>query len=265
MERSDYIHIARNLGVHKSMGQNFLLSNEIAAMESNYGKGLRVIELGPGLGILTRELCRSAKKVVAVEKDARLFEMLANELSSKKLKLIKGDFFEVDDAELNGAQIMISNIPYELSSKVIYWLSSREMPALLCLQKEFASHMLAKPGSRDYSKLSVISSLKFNIHKIKDVPAGNFYPIPRVDSCIVYLVPKKIELGKKDISIISLIMNHKKKRLKNAVVDSSSALGITKERARQIAGSIKNSDARPFHLEPQEILKIARQLGAMPA
>ncbi|MGD0510375.1 MAG: 16S rRNA (adenine(1518)-N(6)/adenine(1519)-N(6))-dimethyltransferase RsmA [Candidatus Micrarchaeaceae archaeon] len=260
MERSDYINVARNLGVHRSMGQNFLLNSEIAAMESNYGKGMTVIELGPGLGILTRELCRSAKKVIAVEKDERLFGMLGSELKSKKLRLIMGDFFEIDSSEFDGAQIMISNIPYELSSKVIYWLGSREIPALLCIQKEFSAHMLARPGSRDYSKLSVVSSLKFNVHNIREVPAGNFYPRPRVDSRIVYLVPKKVVLDPSIIRVISLIMNHKKKRLRNAVVDSADGLGIGKVQARKLAQTLDHSDERPFQLEPSAILEIAERI-----
>lgn len=261
MDASDYINIARNLGVHRSMGQNFLLNNDIAVMESAYGKGMCVVELGPGMGILTKELCKTAKKVIAIEKDERLFEMLKGELKSRKLTLINDDFFSVDQKVFDGVDIMVANIPYELSSRTIYWLGSRDIPALLCVQKEFAVHMLASPGTRDYSKLSVITSLRFKVHRIREVAAGNFYPMPRVDSCIVYLAPRKVDLDERAISVISLIMNHKKKRLRNAVMDSAAGLGITKAHAKQLAGSLELAGERPFQLEPEMILKIAEQIG----
>ena len=111
MDASDYINIARNLGVHRSMGQNFLLNNDIAVMESAYGKGMCVVELGPGMGILTKELCKTAKKVIAIEKDERLFEMLKGELKSRKLTLINDDFFSVDQKVFDGVDIMGANIP----------------------------------------------------------------------------------------------------------------------------------------------------------
>ena len=168
----------------RSLGQNFLVSREIAVMEAKYAKGMSVLELGPGKGILTRELCKTAKRVIAIEKDARLAGMLAAEIKNEKLTLMAADFFSTDFEALGRIDIMVSNIPYNLSSSVIYWLCDRKMPALICVQKEFAEHMTAKPGTRDYSKLSVMSSLSFNAHRVRDVPAGCFYPKPRVDPAL---------------------------------------------------------------------------------
>jgi 16S rRNA (adenine1518-N6/adenine1519-N6)-dimethyltransferase len=263
MQTSDYIKAIRDLGARKSMGQSFLINGSIAEMEAKYAKGMNVVELGPGMGILTRELCSNAKRVIAVEKDTRLFDILKNELKSKKLELINDDFFEVDFGRLSKIDIMVSNIPYVLSSKVIYWISAKNIPALICIQKEFASHMLAEPGTRDYSKLSVISALSFKSHFIREVHAGNFYPKPRVDSSIVYLAPKDAAIEDDVMSIISQIMNHKKKRLRNAVIDSASGLGITKDKAKRLSSTIDNPDSRPFQLEAQKILDISRQISKM--
>jgi 16S rRNA (adenine1518-N6/adenine1519-N6)-dimethyltransferase len=262
MENLNYRTVIKSLGPHKALGQNFLISRDIAEMEAEYAKGLNALELGPGLGILTKELCESAKKVIAIEKDERLFNIISDEIQSKKLKLINNDFFLVDQSVFSGIDIMVSNIPYNLSSKVIYWLGKMNMPALICIQKEFAQHMLGKPGTRDYSKLSVISALSFKSHHVKDVSAGNFYPVPKVDSCLIYLAPKSNVLDDKIISTISLIMNHKKKRLKNAIVDSSSGFGIEKDAARRVAGALEESEQRPFQLEPETILKIALEVNA---
>ena len=261
----DYRGMIKELGARKSMGQNFLISEEIAALEANYAKGLSVVELGPGVGILTRELCKSAKSVIAIEKDARLMPILER-IGSGKLRLIKADFFAVERRELKPIDIMVSNIPYNLSSKVIYWLGERGIPALICIQKEFAEHMLASPGTRDYSKLSVISSLLFRVHRIKDVPAANFYPKPRVDSCMILPWPQGSRaIDVHLISTISLIMNHKKKRLGNAVVDSASMLGMDKRAAREISLKLQYRDSRPLHMEPEKILETAIELDALVA
>jgi len=255
--------VARGFKPRKSLGQNFLISKDIAVIEAKYAKGMTVLELGPGTGILTRELCKSAKHVIAVEKDARLADAIKTSLKEENLKIIEADFFSVDFSKFEGIDIMVSNIPYNLSSKLIYWLSGMNIPALICMQKEFAEHMIAKPGTRNYSKLSVVSSLSFNVHRVRDVPAGNFYPKPRVDSTIVYLVPKHSQIGSEALAMISLIMNHKKKRLRNAIVDSSKELGLTKSEARKISEGLKDADSRPFQLEPEQILEIATQFKGL--
>ena len=129
----------------KELGQSFLTNRSVAVMEAEHAHGKRVLELGPGYGILTRELCRYADRVVAVELDKDLFRMLKHEMAYENLKLISGDFFEVAEGELElkTTDIMISNVPYSLSSRIIEFLVEHRMQAVLCLQKEFVEHMLA--------------------------------------------------------------------------------------------------------------------------
>lgn len=263
MEGIDYRSLAKGFGAKKSFGQNFLVSTEIAALEAQYGKELDVIELGSGLGILTKELCKTARKVISIEKDTKLFDYLSSEIKSKKLVLVCGDFFSVDVVALGNVDIMISNIPYNLSSKTIYWLGANHIPAVLCLQKEFADHIFAIPGSKSYSKLSVVSSLSLKSYKIKEVAAGNFYPKPRVDSTIIYLAPKPNSLDMHLISIISSVMNHKKKRLHNAIIDCAKDLGMEKTAAKEIADKFEDSPKRPFQMKPEELLVIAQRLSSM--
>ncbi|MDE1870872.1 MAG: ribosomal RNA small subunit methyltransferase A [Candidatus Micrarchaeota archaeon] len=261
MDASDYKSAIRALGARKSLGQNFMVNRQIAAMESEYARDMSVVELGPGLGILTLELCKTARRVVAIEKDERLFNMLGSELKSKKLRLINGDFFSMEKKEFDGIDIMVSNIPYSLSSKTIYWLGSMGIPALICIQREFAEHMLAAPGTRSYSKLSVISALRFRAHLVMEVGANNFYPVPNVDSSLVYLAPKPGIMDEKTASTISLIMGHKKKRLRNAIADSAKSLGISKECARLVSEKIGHADERPFHMDPETILGVAKDVN----
>ncbi len=247
----------------KSLGQVFLISRHIAQAEAAHAAGKTVIEIGPGRGILTKELCRVAKRVIAVEKDRSLAASLERSISSPKLKLINKDFFDAtrEELELGRADIVIANIPYMLSSKTIEWLSRERMQAVLCLQKEFVEHMAALPDTRNYSRLSVISSLTFRITRIMDVPRGHFRPIPKVDSCIVYLKPKDAGITEAQRRIISALMQHKKKTVRNAMMDCEREFGKSKAEMSKIMDGIVMKDQRVFKLTPTEILAIAALLS----
>lgn len=250
---------------NKKLGQVFLINERIADVEAAHAEGKVVIEIGPGSGMLTRALCKNAKKVIAVEKDDALFSILKYENIGDNIVLINKDFFDATDSELQvrDADILISNIPYYLSSKVIGWLAEKKMQAVICLQKEFVDHMLATPGTANYSKLSVISSLLFRVTKIMDVPRGNFRPVPKVDSVIVYIKPNGRRISRAVLEYVGLIMQHKKKTLRNAIIDSREKIGLGKDMAAIVAGKINKSDLRVFKLSPEEILKAAKDLDEL--
>ncbi|MGB9732478.1 MAG: 16S rRNA (adenine(1518)-N(6)/adenine(1519)-N(6))-dimethyltransferase RsmA [Candidatus Micrarchaeia archaeon] len=246
---------------NKKLGQNFLVNKRIAVAEAEHAYGKGVLEIGPGYGILTEELAKRAKLVVAVEKDHFLYSFLSAKLKKPNVELVEGDFFSVNSAlDLGRIDIVISNIPYNLSSKTIEWLAINRKEALLCMQKEFIEHMLAKSGSRKYSKLSVYTQLSFSMTKLMDVPKGNFRPIPKVDSALIYLKPKMEIPSKEELSLMGLLMQHKKKKLRNAVADSAKQLGLEKKEALELASRLKNSKEKVFKLSPDEILLAAREL-----
>lgn len=246
----------------KKLGQVFLVTKSIAEAEAAHSHEKVVLEVGPGRGILTRELCKHAKKVIAVEKDTALYDNLSYELNYKNLKLINKDFFDATDEEmeLDKIDIMISNIPYNISSPVIEWLSKNKIEAVLCLQKEFVEHMLAKPDTHNYSKLSVISSLTLKVVKIMNVKRGSFWPPPKVDSAIIYIKPKQ-SLNEKERQVISALIQHKKKTVKNALIDSHSYLNLGKDKLNTIAGKLSRPESRVFKLTPEEILELSREIN----
>jgi 16S rRNA (adenine1518-N6/adenine1519-N6)-dimethyltransferase len=250
---------AKQFGARKRLGQNFLLDGKVAETEAKFAKGRAVLEIGPGLGILTEALCSSASKVLAVEKDTRLFSELEGRLRCRNLRLINSDFFDLG-VETRGYDMLVSNIPYNLSSKTLFWIIRNRMEAVLCLQKEFVEHMVAKSGTRKYSRLSVTSSLTLNVEKVMEVDASSFYPKPKVDSEVVHITCRDLLLTDKESDMISLIMEHKKKKLRNAVIDSASKLGIGKMLARHAAERLSSTDARVFAMKPEEILASAREL-----
>ncbi len=256
-----YLELLKTIKPNRKLGQCFLTSRSIAKSEANFGIGKSVVEMGPGLGILTRELCRTAEKVLSIEKDSRLYGILKSSLKSKKLSLVNSDFFEVPKTRFRGIDIMISNVPYVLSSKTVFWLARMRMPAVLCLQREFVGHMLATAGSNSYSRLSVMSSLSFTITKIFDVPNSDFYPRPNVSSSLIHMKPKGTQISGNEAAIIGALMMHKKKTARNAIIDSSEEFGMKHSEIKPIASNIRGSEKRPFQLKPNELLEMARELA----
>jgi 16S rRNA (adenine1518-N6/adenine1519-N6)-dimethyltransferase len=259
MEGISYVSVIRGFRLSRRMGQTFLVNADIARQEARLATGMRVVELGAGLGILTRELCAVAKSVLAIELDRTLFQHLQNELHFDNLTLVHKDFFELDDAEIAGADMLVSNTPYSLSSKTIMWACEHRMQAVLCLQREFVEHMLAKPGTRDYSRLSVLAALQLEVERIRDVGAGNFYPRPKVDSCIIRMRPTN-PIGKGVAGFIGVLMSHKKRTVKSAVLSSARQLRISKSQARELSEAVRDKSERVFKLEPVALLSIAEQI-----
>jgi 16S rRNA (adenine1518-N6/adenine1519-N6)-dimethyltransferase len=128
---------------------------------------------------------------------------------------------------------------------------------VLCLQKEFVEHMLAKEGTRNYSKLSVFSALSLSISEIMDVPKGNFSPVPKIDSEVIYVKPKRIRLTEEQEGVIGVLMQHKKRTVRKAFIDSRAHFGETKERMDEIAREIGSAEKRVFTLSPAELLELA--------
>ena len=248
----------------RKFGQNFLICREIAKKEAQFGQNKNVIELGPGHGMLTKELCAVSNHVTAIEIDKRLYNKMHAELiegaKAKNLKLINADFFSLNEKDMGKSDIFISNIPYNVSSKLLNWLIKNDVEAVLCLQKEFVDHMLAKPSSKKYSRLSVFSHLFFDLERIAAVPSTCFYPKPKVDSEIIHIKKKKnIIVDNDEMAIISVLMEHKKKRFRNALIDSHKKLGISKDKAAAIASQMAVGE-RIFKMNPEELLACAREI-----
>lgn len=177
------------LSPQKSLGQNFLLDQgalrkitEAAEIPS----GGEVLEIGPGLGSLTRYLAQAARRVVAVELDGKLIPILREVLAPwPQVEIIQGDILEQDPAALmqSAGYHVVANIPYYITSAVIrHLLESRSAPAcmVLTMQKEVAERICAGPGKMSLLALSVQVYGK-PVPAVR-IPAGAFYPPPKVDS-----------------------------------------------------------------------------------
>ncbi len=204
-ERTTALLHRSGLRARKNLGQHFLIDEEVLKLILSTaeltGSDI-VVEIGPGLGVLTEELCRRAGRVITVELDDKLAENLNKRLSEYyNLIVINRDILKIPPPELfNEAGIMLStgykvvaNLPYYITSPVLrHFLESELKPEMMVVmvQKEVAEEIAAQPGKM--SLLSLGIQLYGQPDIVEYVPAKCFYPEPAVDSALVKIVPHKI-------------------------------------------------------------------------
>lgn len=185
----------------KSLGQNFLidtniLHNIVESAELNQDKA--VMEIGPGIGALTEQLCRAAGRVTAVEIDQRLLPILADTLSPyPNVSVVHGDVLELDLHKVFREQFagydkvsIVANLPYYVTTPILMKLLEERLPIeniVVMIQKEVAERIAAKPGSKDYGSLSVAAQFYAEASVEMIVPASVFVPKPNVDSAVIKL------------------------------------------------------------------------------
>ncbi len=171
----------------RSRDQYFLNSEKILDLEARLAgvTGKSVLEIGVGDGRLTYRIIRYApKELYLIERDERFAKLLLEKFP--QANIIQGDATKLDWPK---TEIIIGNIPYSISSKIIFKMAEFEK-AVFIVQEEFARKMVAKANSSNYGRLSVTSQLRFNIKIVKKIPAKLFSPKPKVDSALIILTPK---------------------------------------------------------------------------
>ncbi|WP_251554304.1 16S rRNA (adenine(1518)-N(6)/adenine(1519)-N(6))-dimethyltransferase RsmA [Neobacillus muris] len=188
----------------KSLGQNFLIDTNILKKIVSFAdltEESGAIEIGPGIGALTEQLARSAKKVVAFEIDQRLLPILNDTLSPyPNVKIIHQDVLKADvqsvmEEEFSGtAEVMVvANLPYYVTTPIIMKLLEDHLPirGIVCmLQKEVADRISAKPGTKDYGSLSIAIQYYTEAETVMIVPKTVFVPQPNVDSAVIRLIKR---------------------------------------------------------------------------
>ncbi len=175
------------------LGQHFLLDSSIASREVQYASLTKhdvVLEIGPGKGALTRLLATSARQVIAIEIDPRLARQLSMDLPSN-VQVIQGDAVAYDFTSLPRFTKVVANLPFWISSAITSKLLDCSFEkAVLIYQWEFAQRLIAGPGTKHYSRLSVFVSYKATCRLLERVPRESFSPPPEVDAAIVELIPR---------------------------------------------------------------------------
>ena len=187
-----------NLRYKQSLGQNFLYDEDLLAElteAAGVTKDEDVLEIGPGCGSLTKHLCDSANRVLAVELDERLIPLLNAFLEDKKnLTVIQGDVMSLNlsevTADLKKPFAVVANIPYYITTPLIRLLLSGDLPVsrlALMVQQEVADKILASPGEEGWGPLSILCQFLCEPRLAVKVPAEMFTPPPKVDSAFVVL------------------------------------------------------------------------------
>ncbi|KYK23880.1 dimethyladenosine transferase [Thermoplasmatales archaeon SG8-52-4] len=209
----------------QKLGQNFLIDKRVAEREIKYAgitKNDVVLEIGPGKGILTKLLADKAKKVIAIEIDRNLITLLKKSIPDN-VELIYGDCLKIDFDAIPKFNKIVSNLPYQISSPITFKFLKYDFElAVLIYQKEFADRMVARPDSKDYSRLSVGIFYKTNCELLENIPKTSFRPQPKVDSCIIRLTPRNIPpfevLNEKYFqNLTKILFNNRRKKIKNII------------------------------------------------
>jgi 16S rRNA (adenine1518-N6/adenine1519-N6)-dimethyltransferase len=183
-------HIAR-----KRFGQNFLVDRNyidriVAAIDPKPGDNL--VEIGPGLGALTRPLLERVGRLTVIEIDRDLAARLASGFDAQRLVLHNTDALNFDFASLGRDLRIVGNLPYNISSPLLFHLAQYESilrDTTVMLQKEVVQRMVAAPSTPEYGRLSVMLQVRFSIERLFVLPPGAFRPAPKVESAVARLVP----------------------------------------------------------------------------
>lgn len=266
-----------NLGISpRRLGQHFLVDSRALAriaQEAQAGPADQVVEIGAGLGALTEELLATGATVYAVEKDARFLRVLTDRFKEQgNLQLVRSDVLKVDLGSYAMGRpeslLVVGNIPYSMTSPILEFLLLHRRwvrRALLTIQKEVADRIVAPPGSKAYSSISLLVRIAFRAKVAFTISPGSFYPQPKVTSAVLRLDPLEQAVAPPEEEeglrrLIRGLFTHRRKTLLNALVIGG--LGVEREKASEaIRRCGLNPVRRPETLKMEEFLSLHRALN----
>lgn len=228
----------------KSLGQNFLINPAVCprmAEQSGAAPDTGVLEVGPGIGVLTCELAQRAQKVVAVELDRRLLPVLEETLADySNVKVINADILKLDlqellEREFSGIPVSVcANLPYYITSPVIMRLLEERLPVTsltVMVQKEAARRICAQPGTRECGAVTLAVHYYAQPEILFEVSRGSFLPAPNVDSSVIRLTLRKgpavqVESEQRFFALVRAAFGQRRKTMLNSV---SAGLSLPKE------------------------------------
>ncbi|MEL6640618.1 MAG: 16S rRNA (adenine(1518)-N(6)/adenine(1519)-N(6))-dimethyltransferase RsmA [Pseudomonadota bacterium] len=253
---------AHGIAAKKALGQNFLLDLNLTAKIARLAGDVSaadVLEVGPGPGGLTRGLlAEGARKVLAIEKDPRCMDALA-EISAAypgRLDVINGDALDIDPlAHLTTPIKVAANLPYNVGTELLVrWLTPKEWPPFwdsltLMFQREVAQRIVAAPGSKAYGRLAILAQWRAHPSIVMDLPPGAFSPPPKVNSAVVHLTALPAPRFPADPVVLSRVVaagfNQRRKMLRAAL----KPLGPDMEEHLRAAGIAPTERAEQVSIE----------------
>ena len=261
----------------KALGQNFLIDGTVcpAMAQALCADGRTgVLEIGPGIGVLTKELCEVASKVVAVELDKRLYPVLGETLGGYgNFELVEGDVMKLDLTELIAEKFadcdsakVCANLPYYITSPIIMALLESEAPIdeiVVMVQKEAADRLCAKMGTRTAGAVTAAVNYYGKAEILFEVGRESFMPAPKVDSAVIKITVAKendydINDKKAFFALVRAAFSQRRKTLVNSV---SSSMGISKKDLTAALGSVGlDANVRAEKLTMEEFAALSNEL-----
>ena len=266
-----------DFALSKGFGQNFIINPGICpriAEASGIGPGWGALEIGPGIGVLTEQLCQRADRVVAVEVDKRLPALLAETMAGyENFKLVLGDVLKVDLRTLIAEEFgdrpvaVCANLPYYITSPILMRLMEEKLPIrsiTVMVQKEAAERICAKTGTRECGAITYAVNYYSEPKTLFRVNRGSFMPSPNVDSAVIRLdLKRKHELSAdEEKTLFKLIRAGFSQRRKQLVNPLSPILKRSKAEIAELLTSVGlKPTARAEELTLQDYIKLVKQIG----
>lgn len=255
------------ISADKSLGQNFLVSDEVVegiVESANINKEDIIIEIGPGLGVLTNLLLEKSDDVIAVELDNRMVEIISDRFKEKtNLTVIHEDILKVDLKELlnnrkkseNSKVKVVANLPYYISTPIIMKLLEQNQiidEIIVMVQKEVGQRLTAKTGTRVAGAITYAVEFYSDATAIINVPKESFVPSPKVESAVIKLkIKSKTQNVNKEMlfKVIKTAFSQRRKTLSNALVNGGIVEKNKLEEVLEKAGLEKNVRGENLNLE----------------
>lgn len=254
-----------NIRLDKNKSQNYLIdNNKVNNILSNADihDDEVILEIGAGIGTLTIPMAKRAKKVIAIEKDPIIADILRQIIIKEKItniELINDDALKIDYPHFDK---VVSNLPYQISSPVTFKLLEYDFKkAVLMYQLEFAKRMNAKTDTKEYSRLSVALYFRADIRIVDTLPPNAFVPQPKVNSAVIELVPKEnVKLNEHFDDCLRALFQHRNKKAKKALIQSAHEINCDKKVLKEKLNSTDSPllEEKVFKLTPEEILEISQ-------
>ena len=257
----------------KSLGQNFLINPSVAPKMAEYAlsgaKNAGVIEIGPGIGVLTAELSKRAEKVLSLEIDGRLLPILGDTVGHlENVEIINTDALKCDLNELAREKLsgldlyVVANLPYNITSpmlmKLLKTLDFQNITVMV--QKEAADRLCAKQGTRESSAITLAVNCYAKPKLLFNVKRGSFLPQPKVDSAVITLAP--LDEKKNDRLMLELIHFAFLKRRKNILNAFESFKGFDKKAVSAILDELKlDKNLRPENLTLSDYAAVSEKIS----
>lgn len=271
-EETEFLLNKYKLRANKSLGQNFLINEQIIddiVNVSNVTADDVIIEIGPGLGSLTAKLADNAKKVIAIELDENMINILSERFSLyKDVEIIHADVLKVDLNKLidgEGNVKVVANLPYYITTPIVMKLLEENLKInsiTVMVQKEVGERFCATPGGKEYGAITVSINYYTSPKIVLDVPKENFNPVPEVDSCVVKLDLKNEHIELKDEKLFfRLIKTTFSQRRKN-IGNSLTGIGISKQEVKEMLEELNlDVNLRAENLSIDQYAKIANYIA----